>query len=75
MSYSPCIMWMGIQNGLIAVEDRMVAPQKIKKKISNSTLAYIIEKKQQNFEDILIFCVHHGRVHKIKADVLPQMDR
>lgn len=49
MSYSPCIMWMGIQNGLIAVEDRMVAPQKSKKKISNSTLAYIIEKKTTEF--------------------------
>lgn len=47
MSYSPCIMRMGIQNGLIAVEGRMAAPQKIKKEVRNSTLAHIIEKRTE----------------------------
>ena len=46
-SYSPCIMRMGIHSGLTAVEDHIAAPQKIKKKISNSTLACIIGKNNR----------------------------
>lgn len=47
MSCSPCMMWMETHNGLTAVEEHMEAPQKNKKKISNSTLARRIGKNNR----------------------------
>jgi hypothetical protein len=39
-------MWLGIQNGAAVVENRIVDPQKYKKKISHSIPTCISERKK-----------------------------